>query len=194
MRRETALLGCSFNPVHIGHLYLIHDAYTLASVERVVIIPALISNFKRGSSPLDFETRTHLLHLAKEDYRDMFPVDDIEIEISRVEKERGGVSYTSDTIRHFLPLYGNDGKVSFIIGDDLLSGLERWHEYDYLKDHVRFLCFTRDGNHDGPEDADIVFFRNEKVISSSTDVSDGNLDMLSERVRRYVEDNELYRG
>ena len=194
MRRETALLGGSFNPVHIGHLYLIHDAYTLASVERVVIIPALISNFKRGSSPLDFETRTHLLHLAKEDYRDMFPVDDIEIEISRVEKERGGVSYTSDTIRHFLPLYGNDGKVSFIIGDDLLSGLERWHEYDYLKDHVRFLCFTRGGNHDGPEDADIVFFRNEKVISSSTDVRDGNLDMLSERVRRYVEDNELYRG
>lgn len=194
MRRETALLGGSFNPVHIGHLYLIHDAYTLASVERVVIIPALISNFKRGSSPLDFETRTHLLQLAKEDYRDMFPSDDIEIEISKVEKERGGISYTSDTIRHFLPLYGKDGKVSFIIGDDLLSGLERWHEYDYLKDHVRFLCFTRDGNLDGPEDADIVFFRNEKVISSSTDVRDGNLDMLSKRVRRYVEDNELYRG
>ena len=194
MRRETALLGGSFNPVHIGHLYLIHDAYTLASVERVVIIPALISNFKRGSSPLDFETRVHLIQLAREDYRDMFPSDDIEVEISRVEKERGGVSYTSDTIRHFLPLYGKDGKVSFIIGDDLLSGLERWHEYDYLKDHVRFLCFTRDGNYDRPEDADIVFFRNEKVISSSTDVRDGNLDMLSERVRRYVEDNELYRG
>lgn len=194
MRRETALLGGSFNPVHIGHLYLIHDAYTLASIERVVIIPALISNFKRGSSPLDFETRVHLIQLAREDYRDMFPSDDIEIEISRVEKERGGVSYTSDTIRHFLPLYGKEGKVCFIIGDDLLSGLERWHEYDYLKDHVRFLCFTRDGSHDGPADADIVFFRNEKVISSSTGVRDGNLDMLSERVRRYVEDNELYRG
>lgn len=194
MRNESALLGGSFNPVHIGHLYLIHDAYSLASMQRVILIPALISNFKRNAESLDFDLRVRLLRLAIEDYRELFPSDDVEIVISEVEKERGGISYTSDTIRHFLPIYGIDGKINFIIGDDLLSNLDKWYDYDFLKDHVRFLCFVRDGKSKHPVDADVVFFNNDRVISSSTDVRSGDLDMLSGRVRKYVEDNGLYRA
>ena len=92
MKSDTALLGGSFNPVHIGHLHLIHDAYSLASIKRVVLIPALLSNFKRSSHPLAFEQRVKLIELAIADYRDIFPSDDVEIEISLVEKERGGIS------------------------------------------------------------------------------------------------------
>ena len=125
---------------------------------------------------------------------ELFPSDDVEIVISEVEKERGGISYTSDTIRHFLPIYGIDGKINFIIGDDLLSNLDKWYDYDFLKDHVRFLCFVRDGKSKHPVDADVVFFNNDRVISSSTDVRSGDLDMLSGRVRKYVEDNGLYRA
>ena len=106
MKSETALLGGSFNPVHIGHLNLIHDAYALASMDKIVLIPALISNFKQGSQPLDFDVRLHLLELAVLDYRQMFPSDDVDIEISDVEMKRGGISYTSDTVRYFLSLYG----------------------------------------------------------------------------------------
>ena len=194
MKSDTALLGGSFNPVHIGHLHLIHDAYSLASIKRVVLIPALLSNFKRSSHPLAFEQRVKLIELAIADYRDIFPSDDVEIEISLVEKERGGISYTSDTIRYFLPLYGKQDKINFIIGDDLVENLDKWHEYPFLRDHVRFLCFQREGAAVRyPEDADIVFFNNQKVVSSSSSVRDGVLDMLSARVRRNVEEKRLYR-
>lgn len=193
MKSETALLGGSFNPVHIGHLNLIHDAYALASMDKVVLIPALISNFKQGSQPLDFDVRLHLLKLAVLDYRQMFPSDDVDIEISDVEMKRGGISYTSDTVRYFLSLYGVE-KINFIIGDDLLANLEKWHDYPYLRDHVRFLCFVRDGKISAPDGADILFFNNDKVVSSSSDVRDGDFSMLSKRVRRYVEDNGLYRA
>ena len=195
MKSETALLGGSFNPIHIGHLSLIHDAYELAGVEKVILIPALLSNFKRSSHPLDFDIRVELIELAIKDYRDIWPEDDVEIEVSLIEKERGGISYTSDTIRHFLPFYAKDGKIDFIIGDDILANLDKWHEYSFLREHVRFLCFVRDGgSREYPKDADILFFNNSKVISSSSAVRCGEMDMLSKRVRRYVEDNGLYRA
>ncbi len=195
MKRRTALLGGSFDPVHKGHLNLIHEAYSLAQVKHVILIPALISNFKQDVAPLEYSVRLELLKLAIDDYRDAFADDDIEIEISTIERERGGISYTSDTIRHFLPLFADGGKINFIIGDDLLENLDKWHEYEYIRENVRFLCFVRDGKaRKYPESADVHFFKSRKDSSSSTAVRRGRVEMLSERVRVYIESHGLYRA
>ena len=98
---KTALLGGTFNPVHLGHVHLFHEAYEKAGIQRLVLIPAYLSNFKRESHPVSFEDRAEMLRLAIEDYHSLYPEDELSIEVSLFEGERKGISYTSETIKAF---------------------------------------------------------------------------------------------
>lgn len=191
--RRTAILGGSFDPVHLGHLHLMHEAYARADIRRIVIVPTNVSNFKQGRPPVSFEDRYAMLLLATEDYRDIYPEDGLELVVSRVEGDRKGVSYSSDTVRQLLPEYGTDGRIFFIVGDDIPASLPKWHDYGYLRDHVTFLCFSRGGGARCPdEECRITYVDSPVLAASSSDVREGDFAMLSKRVRRYAEDNGLY--
>ena len=154
---RIALLGGTFDPVHLGHVHLFHEAYATAGISRLIVIPVFISNFKRGTHPASFEERAEMLRLAVRDYRDLYPCDSMEVEVSLYEGEKGGVSYTSDTIRAFYDEAEDRGKVNFIIGDDLIASLGSWHDIAYLRSHVRFICFTREeGKHDAPDNTECI--------------------------------------
>ena len=194
MKPRTALMGGSFDPPHIGHIHLIHEVAAMTPIERLIIVPANISNFKQGSCPASFSDRVDMLSLAIEDYMALYPDDEIMLEISRWEGERGGVSYTADTIRHFYSEAVDDGRVNFIIGDDILPDLEKWHDYGYLKDNVRFWCFSRDLDAEPPASALVMMVHSSVVTASSTAIRSGQMDMLSESVREYIDERGLYRA
>ena len=193
-KNNVALLGGTFDPVHIGHVHLFHEAYEKAGITHLVVIPVYISNFKRGTHPASFDQRVEMLGLALDDYHEFYPDDELDITISLFEGERGGVSYTSETIRAFYDKYAEDGKVNFIVGDDIIPTLGHWHDAEYLRKHVRFLCFTRLGNVENTSGADVVFIRSDIYKASSSEVRAGDLGMLSPRVRKYVDENKLYRA
>ena len=92
-KAKVAVLGGSFDPVHLGHLFLLHCAISMTDYRRFLIIPAKVSNFKQDSCPQASDAdRLNMLHLALEDFRDLYPEDSgAEIEISTMELERGGV-------------------------------------------------------------------------------------------------------
>ena len=191
--KRSAILGGSFDPIHIGHLFLMHEAYRLCGIERIILVPANISNFKQGKPPVSFDRRFEMAKLAVEDYRELHPDDDLEIIVSPIEGERKGVSYSSDTVRQLLPYYGMDGRISFIIGDDIPKTLPLWHDWPYLREHVDFLCFRREGGAPCPDDAaSISYIESDILESSSSLVRSGDHSGLSARVRRYVEDEKLY--
>ena len=191
--RRTAILGGSFDPVHIGHLFLMHEACILAGVERILLVPANLSNFKQGKPPVSFHHRFRMLELAREDYRDLYPEDDLEIIVSPIEGERKGVSYSSDTVRELIPEYGDNGRISFIIGDDIPKDLPKWHDWPYLREHVDYICFRREGGERCPDEkASVSYIDSDILESSSSRVRSGDQSRLSERVRRYLEDEKLY--
>lgn len=193
-KSNVALFGGSFDPVHLGHLHLLHEVYLNTDIRTVVIIPSLVSNFKRRGGVGSFSDRYNMLSLAIEDYRDIYPEDkNFDLVISRVEEERGGISYTSETIKHFLPIYGQDGRISFLMGDDLLKDLEFWHDSDYLRTHVRFFVFSREDEISSPEGFDITLLKTPVYTASSSAIRKGEFDLLPERVREYIERNGLYR-
>ncbi len=194
MKHSTALLGGTFDPVHSGHVHLFHEAYEKAGIRRLIVIPAYISNFKRGTRPASFEERADMLRLAFEDFHELYPDDGLELVLSLFEGERGGVSYTSETIRHFYDEAEEGGRVTFIIGDDIIPTLGKWHDFDYLRSHVRFLCFTRFGDVSDSTGAEVVFIRSEAFHASSSEVRAGNMGMLTRRVREYADENRLYRA
>ena len=172
MKSRTALLGGTFNPVHMGHVHLFHEAYEAGRIGNLIVIPAYISNFKRGSHPVSFSDRVKMLSLAVEDYRDIYPDDKLEITVSLFEGEKGGISYTSDTIREFFDSAEDNGKVNFIIGDDIIP--------------------TLGGSVENESGAEVIFIKSSVYHASSSEVRAGDMTMLSPRVREYVYANKLY--
>src|SRR5574344_881438 len=130
---KKAILGGSFDPVHMGHINLFHNIATFTDITTLYVIPAYTSAFKRESRGADFDSRMEMLSLAIVDYADLYPEDDLFMVVSDWEGKRKGVSYTSDTIRHFYDEMEDDGKVNFIIGSDIVDTLEKWHDWEYLK-------------------------------------------------------------
>ena len=201
---KTAILGGSFDPVHLGHLFLLHCAVTMTDYTSFILIPAKISNFKQDSAPKAGDrNRLEMLSLALEDYRDIYPEDKAEISISSMELDRGGVSFTSDTVRQLRSVLGYDGtdrRIGIIMGDDHVQGLARWHDFPYLKDNVEFLICRR--NPDGvcwdslPEGLCCRKLEPQELAPQSSSAvrvdPEGNRGFLSPRVKEYVRANGLY--
>lgn len=202
MSKETkiAVFGGSFDPVHLGHLFLLHCAVSMTDYESFLIIPAKVSNFKQDNRPQASDAdRLNMLRLAIEDFRELYPEDSsAHIEVSAMELERGGISYTSDTIRQ-LRLQNDTSKIGLIMGDDHIEGLSRWHDFEYLRDNVEFLICRRNSQDTAWNLPDDLYFRAlvpESVAPQSssairTDLA-GNLDYLSKKVREYVKAHDLY--
>ena len=199
-RAKIAIFGGSFDPVHLGHLFLLHCAISMTDYERFLIIPAKVSNFKQDSRPqASDQDRLNMLNLALEDFRDLYPEDSrARVEISTMELDRGGVSYTSDTIRE---LKGEDdtARIGLVMGDDHIGGLSRWHNFEYLKDNVEFLICRRDSVQSSWELPEGICYKALVPASVAPQSSsairtdlEGNLDYLSQRVREYVKAHDLY--
>lgn len=190
---KKAILGGTFDPVHIGHINLFHSVNEYTDITTLYVIPAYVSNYKRERKTASFSDRMAMLNLAVIDYVDMYPFDDLSIVVSDIEGRKKGISYTSDTVRSLFDELEDEGKVNFIIGDDLLDGLKGWHDYEYLKSHVRFFCFLRDEkSREDLEGVEIHYIKSEKTPSSSTLVREGDYSLLSDGVREYIEENGLY--
>ena len=201
--RKVALFGGSFDPVHLGHLAVLHNVLECSDYSLFLIVPAKLSNFKQSNKPkASSEDRLKMLKLALEDYKELYPKDDIsKLLISTLELDRGGVSYTYDTVMEIKKLYGITERLGLIIGDDQIPTLTNWYRYEDLKKEVEFIICRR--NPDGalwsllPQDICYTKIEPEELAPQSSSEFRANLesreDYLSKRVRQYVKANDLYR-
>jgi len=115
---KIAMLGGSFDPVHIGHLFLADLALSDLGYDRVVLVPAFQSPFKIGAESASPLSRLEML-AASISGDPRLTIDDCEI-------NREGISYTVDTLKDIIARYEPDGKPGLIIGDDLAGSFEKW--------------------------------------------------------------------
>jgi nicotinate-nucleotide adenylyltransferase len=131
---KLAILGGSFNPVHLGHLYLAESALKMG-YDRLVLVPAFTSPFKPGARDTMPQDRLDMLAAsAPADPR--FAVDDCEI-------RREGVSYTIDTIADIIDRYRPEGKPGLIMGDDLAAGFTGWRSCEKIAALVDIIIARR---------------------------------------------------
>jgi len=114
---KTAIFGGTFNPVHNGHLHLAASVCAELEYGRVVFIPAHIPPHKEVAQLAAGPHRLEMLRLAISG-QPAFSVDSCEL-------DRGGVSYTIDTVREF---GGDPGRLGVIIGDDLAADYWSWRQ------------------------------------------------------------------
>jgi nicotinate-nucleotide adenylyltransferase len=134
---KLGLYGGSFDPVHLGHLLVARAAREELGLDRVVFIPAARSPFKPDSEPTAPATRAMLLRLALQGL-DWASVDPLEI-------DRGGVSYTIDTLRHFHAAHP-EAELFYLIGGDHAPSLALWKDAENLAALTRFVVIPRPGS------------------------------------------------
>ena len=138
--RRCALYGGSFDPVHRAHLQVARYALEQAQLDRVVFIPAAQSPLKAHAPLTDAAVRLQMLSLALQGEA-CFELDESEV-------ERGGLSYTIDTVRHFSAGHP-DTELYWIVGADQFEQLDRWYQIEELAERVTFLVLARPGSHSG---------------------------------------------
>src|SRR5262245_36257544 len=135
--KAVALFGGTFNPIHYGHLVVAEEIRTRYNLDKVVFIPAHQPPHKEPADLLDPRTRLVMVHLAT--------VSNPCFEVSPVEIDRGGKSYSIDTVRHFKNLYGEKVQLYFIVGADMLMELASWRNVEEVLKICKFIAVSRPG-------------------------------------------------
>lgn len=133
---KIGLFGGSFDPVHLGHLLVAEAAREEAGLSRVFFIPAAQSPFKPAAQPAADSDRLRLLRLAL--------AGDVAAEVDPQEIQRGGISYSIDTVRHYARKFPG-AELFYLIGADQSSQLHLWREAAELARLVQFLVIPRPG-------------------------------------------------
>ena len=197
MRR--AIYGGSFNPIHNDHISLALQFIEQFELDLVTLIPTYTTPLKNNSKIIDGEHRYKMCLLAAQDH----PC----LEVSDIELRRKGESYTSDTIAE---LMNDDDRLFLIVGADMYMTLDRWHEAQFIFDHVTILVAPRgEYDYDSLEEKYLEYRENygcrtliaHQAIGelSSTMIREGIASgadgsaMLDPRVLDYIQEHDLYR-
>jgi nicotinate-nucleotide adenylyltransferase len=133
---RVGILGGSFNPPHIGHLLCAQEAHSQLGLDRVLLIPVASPPHKELDRDPGADVRLELCRLAaREDER---------IEVSAMEVDRGGPSYTVDTLRAIHAEHPEDD-LTFIAGGDMAASLPTWREPREILSLARMAVAERRG-------------------------------------------------
>jgi len=136
MLKRIGLFGGSFDPVHLGHLLVAQAAREELGLDRIYFIPAAQSPFKPDRELAPAAARLMLLRLALAGYACA--------EVDSQEIDRGGISYTIDTVRQYQTRFPN-AELFYLIGADHVPLLPKWRESEVLAKSLKFLIIPRPG-------------------------------------------------
>jgi len=133
---RIGIFGGSFDPVHQGHLVVAECCREQARLDRVIFVPTAIQPFKQSRQPVAGQHRAEMLALAVG--------GNPAFEVSTVELDRGGVSYTVDTLAALRATHGTD-ELFLMLGPDALASLPDWREPARILDLAGVIAVERDG-------------------------------------------------
>ncbi len=159
--RRVGVMGGTFDPVHLGHLRLAEEAVEALGLDTLLFVPAAVPPHKLARSILSFRHRWRMLEIATRDHP-RFEVSDVEVQVP-------GKSYTVITLRKLTELYGKEVDLFFILGLDAFLELDTWWHFEELFGLARMAVLRRPGC----DEAGIARFLTERVSSQYARSPDG---------------------
>lgn len=135
-RKRIGILGGTFNPPHLGHFVLAQETLKKLKLDKVIFIPTYIPPHKKIKSNNAY-MRYKMVALACR--------GNPRFELSKIELEKGSVSYSVDTLRKLRNKYGKNAELFFIIGSDSLNELRSWKDIDEVLKLANFIVANRPG-------------------------------------------------
>lgn len=192
--RKVGVMGGTFDPIHHGHLVAASEVADRFGLAEVIFVPAGQPWQKEGRYVSPAEDRYLMTVIAT--------ASNPRFHVSRVDIERGGATYTVDTLRDLRRLYGDDVEFYFITGADALEAILSWKDTDVMFSLAHFVGVTRPGYELSdthlPEDSVSLVEVPAMAISSSdcrTRVATGKpvWYLVPDGVVQYIAKRHLYR-
>jgi len=197
---ELGVLGGTFDPIHNGHLIIAREAQKRLGLSQIIFVPAGQPMLKKNPAVTAVEHRVQMVRLAI--------AAEPCFQLSTVDIDRKGPTYTIDTITRLKRQYGASAGIYFIVGWDSLNQLPHWKHPDRLFTMCRLVVFPRPGC----EPPDITLLEKavpgisqniipldiDKVNISSSQIRDRvsrglSLDrLIPEPVEKYIREHGLY--
>ncbi len=192
-KRRLGVMGGTFDPIHHGHLVAASEVAALFHLDEVVFVPT--------GQPWQ---KSHKLVTPAEDRYLMTVIataSNPQFSVSRIDIDRGGPTYTIDTLRDLRSLNA-DADLFFITGADALSQILTWRDAEELFALAHFIGVTRPGHDltsDGLPEGGVSLVEVPALAISSTDCrarvrgGDPVWYLVPDGVVRYIDKRELYR-
>jgi len=197
---NICVLGGTFDPIHRGHLVVAEVVRTRLSPAEVILVPAGNPWLKSEQSIAPAEDRLAMVCLA---------AAEMGLQVSTIEIERPGPSYTIDTLRELKASLQPQGELYFILGWDNLLDIARWREPDEIIKIAKLVAVPRVGSRVPSADAlekclpglsqRVVLLDKPEIDISATIIRErvglglSIDDLVPEAVAQYIREHSLYR-
>lgn len=135
MPQKIALLGGTFDPVHIGHLCIAEWVQQSLGLDQMLFVPAAVP-------PHKYHAITPALHRVR--MLELAMHEDPRFDVSTIELSRSGPSYTLHTLQHMAREL-EDAEIWWVVGLDSLMSLHTWYHYEQFPKYARLAVLPRPG-------------------------------------------------
>ena len=174
--RRIGILGGTFDPPHLGHLWLATLAADAMGLDRVLFMPAAQPPHKSGQLVSRATDRLLMTRLAI--------AGNPAFELSAIETERPGPSYTIDSVEELESIHAADTRLFLLMAADSLAQIDTWREPDRLLERIEWIVGPRPGN-PLPERTELEARFGERASRIHL-LSGPSLDVGSSEIRRRV--------
>lgn len=199
--KKIAIVGGTFDPIHYGHLVTGEAVYHKFNMDKIIFIPTGDPAHKDGVTKSNHRFEMTCMAIENND----------KFEISTIEIDRQGKTYTVDTIEEFKKYCVDDVEIYFVMGADSIYNLHKWKNFEKLINMCKFIGVTRP-NYDKSNmeklvkklniqyNAQIYFMEIPALDISSSDlrkrINDGMSVryLLPDNVADYIEKFDLYKN
>lgn len=201
---SVGVMGGTFDPIHVGHLAAAEEARQSLGLERVLFMPAGVPPHKPDRAITTAAHRVAMVELAIR--------DNPAFELSRLEVDRTGPSYTVDTVELLVARArkaGREPDVTVILSAESFRGLPTWSEPERLLRQCRLAIVPREGSpppgrswveeHFPGFEERVSFLDSPRLKLSASEIRERVIAgrsiryLVPDAVIRYIEDHALYR-
>ncbi|HZN75387.1 MAG TPA: nicotinate-nucleotide adenylyltransferase [Micromonosporaceae bacterium] len=135
--RRIGIMGGTFDPIHHGHLVAASEVADRFGLDEVVFVPTG-QPWQKADVPVSPAEDRYLMTVIATAANPRF-------QVSRVDIDRSGPTYTVDTLRDLRDKYGHDAELYFITGADALERILSWKDAAAMFELAHFVGVTRPG-------------------------------------------------
>ena len=180
---KIGIYGGTFNPPHLGHMAAARTAVDALKLDKLLLMPAAVPPHK--TLPENTPDQAHRLAMV-EQMADALEIPGV-VEVSTLELEREGKSYTSDTLEELHRRYPG-AELWLLMGTDMFLTLHQWHDAKTILRLAKICAFGRTD-----QDGEAVFapqrefLKKEYHAQTATITLPGLVDVSSTQLRELLQ-------